>query len=520
MTKPKSDKPEGPKIRCAIYTRKSTEEGLDQEFNSLDAQRDAGENYIASQQQEGWVAIAKHYDDGGFSGGNLERPAMNRLLADISNGEIDCVVVYKVDRLSRSLLDFSRIMEAFDNQGVSFVSVTQAFNTTHSMGRLTLNILLSFAQFEREIIGERIRDKIAAQRRRGKWAGGIPVLGYDVDRSGPSPKLVINADEAARVRRIFGMYLELQALTPVVEVLGRRGWTAKPWKTKAGKPRGGRTFDKASLHSLLTNEIYIGRIKHKMETFNGEHTAIVDDKLFDDVGAMLRSHGRGGGAHLVNKYQALLRGLLYCPACNRSMVHNVSKRKSKIYRYYTCVTAIKRGRKHCPSPSLPAGEIESVVVGQVRAIASDNALRRDVLTQAMEQVGDELGELQTQRSQLQDQLDSNDRQIRELVGSSGVTTSRRLAELHEHTADLGRSVARVEAEIERLQTDRISETDVSVAFSDFDNIWNALNTLEKAEVLGLLVSRIEFDAADSSLSISMHPAGIKSLANNVEESAS
>ena len=202
------------------------------------------------------------------------------------------------------------------------------------------------------------------------------------------------------------------------------------------------------------------------------------------------------------------------------MVHNVSKRKSKTYRYYTCVTAIKRGRKHCPSPSLPAGEIESVVVGQVRAIASDNALRRDVLTQAMEQVGDELGELQTQRSQLQDQLDSNDRQICELVGSSGVTTSRRLAELHEHTADLGRSVARVEAEIERLQTDRISETDVSVAFSDFDNIWNALNTLEKAEVLGLLVSRIEFDAADSSLSISMHPAGIKSLANNVEESAS
>jgi site-specific DNA recombinase len=210
---------EGKTIRCAIYTRKSTEEGLDQEFNSLDAQRDAGENYIASQQAQGWVAIAKHYDDGGFSGGNMQRPAMNELMADIAAGQVDCVVVYKVDRLSRSLLDFARIMGGFDAHGVSFVSVTQQFNTISSMGRLTLNILLSFAQFEREIIGERIRDKIAAQRRRGKWAGGTPVLGYDVDRSGPSPKLVINADEAARVRRIFGLYLELQALTPVCEEL-------------------------------------------------------------------------------------------------------------------------------------------------------------------------------------------------------------------------------------------------------------------------------------------------------------
>lgn len=182
-------------IRCAIYTRKSTEEGLDQEFNSLDAQREAGENFVASQSQEGWRVIPTRYDDGGYSGGNVDRPAMNRMLDDIGEGKIDCVVVYKVDRLSRSLLDFAKIMEKFDEKGVSFVSVTQQFNTTHSMGRLTLNILLSFAQFEREIIGERIRDKIAAQRKRGKWAGGIPVLGYDVDRTGRSPKLVINVEE-------------------------------------------------------------------------------------------------------------------------------------------------------------------------------------------------------------------------------------------------------------------------------------------------------------------------------------
>jgi len=513
----KAPKPEVPRIRCAIYTRKSTEEGLDQEFNSLDAQREAGENYIASQQQEGWVVIPKHYDDGGFSGGNLERPAMNRLLADISNGEVDGVVVYKVDRLSRSLLDFSRIMEAFDKQGVSFVSVTQAFNTTHSMGRLTLNILLSFAQFEREIIGERIRDKIAAQRRRGKWAGGIPVLGYDVDRSGPSPKLVINGDEAARVRRIFGLYLELQSLTPVVEELERRGWTLKEWRTKSGKPKGGRSFDKCSLHGLLTNQIYIGRIKHKAECYNGEHTAIVDEKLFDDVGAMLRSHGRGGGSHLRNMYQSILRGLLFCPACNRSMVHNVSKRNAKVYRYYTCVTAIKRGRKHCPSPSLPAAAIEAAVIGQIRLIAADDNLRRDVLQQALEQVGEERNELQTQRSQLQTQLSRTEEQIENVISRKEANASSRLIALHDQREQTRRLLARVEAEFNQLDAERVNELDVNKAFADFDNVWNALNTLEKSEVLSLLVSRIEFDISDSSLSIEMHPAGIKSLASNLEE---
>ncbi len=211
-------------IRCAIYTRKSTEEGLDQQFNSLDAQREAAEAYIRSQKCEGWEIVYDRYDDGGFSGGNIERPALKRLMEDIHAGKIDCVVVYKVDRLSRSLLDFAQVMGTFDKFNVSFVSVTQHFNTTHSMGRLTLNILLSFAQFEREIIGERIRDKLAAQCRRGQWTGGYPVLGYDVDRSERTPKLVINSEEAIQVRRIFSLYLEFKNLMPVVEELDKRGW--------------------------------------------------------------------------------------------------------------------------------------------------------------------------------------------------------------------------------------------------------------------------------------------------------
>jgi site-specific DNA recombinase len=259
-TQPKST---GPKNRCAIYTRKSCEEGLDLEFNSLHAQRESAEAFIASQQHEGWECLPDRYDDGGFSGGSLERPALNQLLEDIKTGRIDCVVVYKVDRLSRSLLDFSRIMEIFDKHGVSFVSVTQQFNTTHSMGRLTLNILLSFAQFEREIIGERIRDKIAAQRRKGKWAGGVPILGYDVDRSNASPKLVINAEEAVQVRRIFSLYQELGSLLPVVNEVNKRGWQNKVWKTKKGLTRGGKAFDKCSIYSLLTNPLYAGLIRHK-----------------------------------------------------------------------------------------------------------------------------------------------------------------------------------------------------------------------------------------------------------------
>ena len=214
-------------VRCAVYTRKSTEEGLEQAFNSLDAQRESGEAYVAAQRHEGWVLLPDRYDDGGFSGGTMDRPALRRLLSDIEAGRVDCVVVYKVDRLSRSLLDFSRIMEVFDAKGASFVSVTQQFNTTHSMGRLTLNILLSFAQFEREIISERTRDKIAAARRKGKWAGGRPVLGYDVVSSPAGSRLVVNEDEAERVRRIFGLYLEHEALIPTVKALAARGWAAK-----------------------------------------------------------------------------------------------------------------------------------------------------------------------------------------------------------------------------------------------------------------------------------------------------
>lgn len=299
-------------VRCAIYTRKSTEEGLEQEYNSLDAQRDAGEAYIKSQLHEGWDCLSTRYDDGGFTGANMDRPALRRLLADIEAGKVDCVVVYKVDRLSRSLLDFGKIIEAFERHKTSFVSVTQAFNTATSMGRLVLNVLLSFAQFEREMISERTRDKIAATRRKGKWSGGMPVLGYNVAET----KLIVNEGEANLVRQIFELYLEHQSLLAVVRELKARGCRTKRWTTKKDLVRGGRPFDKGSLYQLLTNPAYIGKVRYKDEVHTGEHKAVVAAEVFDRAQSLLRTNGRSGGRAVRNKHGALLGRLLRCPECS------------------------------------------------------------------------------------------------------------------------------------------------------------------------------------------------------------
>lgn len=379
------------RIRCAIYTRKSTEEGLEQEFNSLDAQRESGEAYIRSQAPEGWVCLSDRYDDGGFTGGNIDRPALQRLLADIEAGKVDCVVLYKIDRLSRSLLDFAKLMETFDEHHVSFVAVTQQVNSATSMGRLMLNVLLSFAQFEREIIGERTRDKIAAARRKGKWSGGMPLLGYDVDPKGS--KLVVNETEAVRVRAIFALYLEHQALLPVVEELERRGWRTKRWTTRKGRSRGGVPFTRTNLYHLLTRVAYVGNIKYKTEVHPGEHKGIVDLEVWEQVQALLRSHGRRG-VHRVRS-GALLGGLLQCVPCSCRMTPTFSKRRGGTrYHYYVCTNAQKRGWDRCPSKSVSAASIERVVFGQVQALAADpNRLRNMIAGLAAEDSpGEERGD--------------------------------------------------------------------------------------------------------------------------------
>jgi DNA invertase Pin-like site-specific DNA recombinase len=341
--------------RCAIYTRKSSEEGLEQEFNSLDAQREACEAYTASQKAEGWVALRDRYDDGGFSGGTLERPALKRLLADIEAGLIDVVVVYKIDRLSRSLMDFAKLVDVFDRCGVTFVSVTQSFNTTTSMGRLTLNILLSFAQFEREVIGERIRDKFAASRKRGMWMGGFVPLGYDVRER----KLVVNETEAALVRHIFERFISVGSVTFVVRELQSEGRVSK-----RGKP-----FDKGVVYKLLNNRVYAGEAVHKGTSYPGEHDAIIDHDMFEKAQQILATNSHVRGAVTRSATPALLRGVIFTET-GRAMTPAYTKKGSRLYRYYVSTDAVRgRGTVGTAAPlRLPADVIETAVVREIRGL--------------------------------------------------------------------------------------------------------------------------------------------------------
>ena len=346
-------KPPVRKLRCAVYTRKSSEEGLEQEFNSLDAQREACAAYIASQKSEGWIQLADHYDDGGVSGGTLDRPALQRLLDDIEEGRVDVVVVYKIDRLSRALMDFSKLVEVFDRNSVTFVSVTQSFNTTTSMGRLTLNILLSFAQFEREVIGERIRDKFAASRKRGMWMGGVVPLGYEVrDR-----KLVINEAEAATVQMIFERFLKVGSATTLARSLA----------ADDVRSRRGKLIDKGFLYKLLNNRIYIGDAVHKGTAYPGEHQAIISRDLWDKAHSIMAASPRSRSSSTRAQTPSLLKGLLFGPT-GGAMSPSHTRKGGRLYRYYVSQSVIKRGADSCPVSRVPAAEIEAAVVDQLRGM--------------------------------------------------------------------------------------------------------------------------------------------------------
>ncbi len=337
-------------IRCAIYTRKSSEEGLEQSFNSLDAQREACEAYIRSQRHEGWHAISAYYDDGGFSGGNLDRPALKRLMADIEAGKVNVVVVYKVDRLTRSLADFAKIIDQFDKQEISFVSVTQQFNTTSSMGRLTLNVLLSFAQFEREVTGERIRDKIAASKKKGMWMGGTVPLGYEVrDR-----KLVINQEEAARVRLIFQSFLEQRS------VLALQDWL----RTNDVRSKGGNDFTRGPLYQMLRNPLYMGLIRHRNDTYPGQHEAIVDRETWDKVQALLNDNRQGERRKPRATKVSLLTGIIFDSAGTLFTPTHTNK-TGRRYRYYASQAIIRKATEtHVPA-RIPAHDLEAAVAGRI-----------------------------------------------------------------------------------------------------------------------------------------------------------
>jgi site-specific DNA recombinase len=356
--------------RCAIYTRKSSEEGLEQDYNSLHAQREACEALIRSQAGEGWRLIKTAYDDGGFSGGSMERPALQQLMEDIRAGSIDVVVVYKVDRLTRSLADFARMVELFDAHGVSFVAVTQQFNTTTSMGRLTLNVLLSFAQFEREVIGERIRDKIAASKRKGIWIGGGHPIGYDVRER----KLVVNESEAKLVRHIFERYLELGSVRLLKRDLDRRGVVSAVRSSRKGNIRGGKSFSRGALYSLLSNPIYVGEIRHKNERHQGQHEAIVSRELWERVRQQLSSQAvRSGDGRKTEAPRSPLAGKLFDESGEPLYVQGAAKGRRR-YGYYVS-RALVRGEARSAEKGwrLSAPEIERAVSAAAQALLADRA---------------------------------------------------------------------------------------------------------------------------------------------------
>ncbi|MDP8259127.1 MAG: recombinase family protein [Candidatus Aadella gelida] len=373
------------KICCAIYTRKSTSEGLEKDFTTLDAQRESAENYIKSQKSTGWTIVREKYNDGGFTGANTERPALKRLLDDIQEGRINCVVVYKVDRLSRSLLDFTKLLEFFDQNNVTFVSVTQHFNTQSSMGRLTLNILLSFAQFEREMISERTKDKMGAARRKGKWTGGPPSLGYNIDKE--NRKIIINKQEAKLVRKIYSIYLEANSILTTTITLNEQGYTTKKHIARTGRTSGGGMFTKNNVHRILMNPIYMGKVFYGGKLYPGEHESIIDESLFEKVQERIKYNRVNRKIKKNATCAGLLSQLIRCKACNSPMFHSYSvKDKVKKYRYYICVNAQKRGYAVCPTKSVNAQHMEETVYDLLPSIKITDSLLGERYRMVLEKI--------------------------------------------------------------------------------------------------------------------------------------
>lgn len=480
----------------AIYCRKSTEEGLDREFNSLDAKRQSCEQFAASQRGEGWVVSPERYDDGGFSGGNTERPGLQRLLADVDAGKVQVIAVYKLDRMSRSLTDFVGLLQKLDAKQVAFVSVTQHFNTATPMGRLMLNILICFAQFERENTIERIRDKVAATKRQGRWCGGNLILGYDVAPGGR--RLVVNEAEAEQVRAIFALYLEKRGMVGVIRELDARGWTNKEWTTAADHRRGGKPFIKSTLSRLLGDISYTGRIRYRGEIIQGEHPAIVDPAAFDQVQALLKELHRKGDPLARNQHHALLKGLLICAPCSCGMTYTWTKRDQRFYAYYTCANSRSHGADTCPMPNLPAADIERIAVDEIKAICCDPRLSGQVLTELAAQQAAERARLQEEVRQAEADL----AKARTVASRTGTDPLRQ--------AEGRLTFAR--AALASAKQATMSKAEALAALHSFEPVWAELSPPERARLLRLLVEKVLVDGQAGKVSFVFRAAGLAALA--------
>jgi DNA invertase Pin-like site-specific DNA recombinase len=489
--------------RCAVYTRKSTTVGLEQDFNSLNAQREACEQYIRSQAALGWQLIPESYDDGGFSGANLERPAFVRLMQDVEAGKIDVVVVYKVDRLSRSLLDFARVMDRFNRAGAAFVSITQNFSTADAIGRLTLNMLMSFAEFEREMIAERTRDKMSAARRKGRWTGGPPPVGYDVvDR-----KLVVNEAEAALVRRIYELYLDLRSVVAVAGALNAEQRTTKHYVSIGGRSHGAREWESNSVLHVLRHPIPAGLMRCHGEVHEGQHPAIIDRVTYHRVQNLLDERG-GQRTRWGRNPDYLLTGSIYCALCGQPYSPASTRKGKGEYRYYRCSKRGKRGLDGCRAAPLPAHAIEEFVVERVRAALADGRLAADVTQAVKERLAGQRAALVAERQELPGKiatLSSEGQRVVELAGNlSGA--GRRL--LDTKLQDVGDQLGRLEArlrDVERriclLDDCEVEAEWVSRCLADFNQVWDTLNPENRGRLVRAVIERVEVDEPNSGVRV-------------------
>lgn len=496
-------------FRCAIYTRKSHEEGLEQEYNSLDAQRDAGEAYIASQRLQGWQASPERYDDGGFSGSTTDRPALKRLLADIDSGKIDIIVVYKIDRLSRSLLDFVQMIEKFNQKNVSFVSVTQQISTTDSTGRMMLNILMTFAQYEREVIADRIRDKVAAAKRKGKYCGGVPVLGYDVDHE--NRRLLINDKEAKVVRHIFRRFFQLGSVRELAAELNEQGYRTKAWSTVKGKARKGSPWNKSHIYRLLNNRLYLGEISHRGRHFKGEHEQIIERSLWDNVQQTFQDNKRTKADLTRTKMVASLKGVIRCGHCQGAMGPTYTKKGGRRYTYYRCETNAKRAVGSCPITRIPAADVEKVVLEQLSAFFRTPTCITKTYAAALQEQDLERERLNEVKQQIEEALAQTRAKALEL--SDPQCTQRNqpqlLADVSRRAAEQVQQLAQTKASLEALNGTALTEAEIAAALHNIHQAWENLFPAERNRIIRLLLEKVE--VYESEINMVLRSDGLTTL---------
>ncbi len=492
-------------LKCAIYTRKSHDDGsLEQDFNSLEAQREAAENYISSQKINGWKLLPDRYDDGGFSGSNMERPALKRLLNDVKSGKIDIICIYKMDRLSRSLLDFMKLAEMLEQHNVSFVSVTQDINTSTSAGRMMLNILMTFSEFERAVITERILNSVAGKKKRGKFCGGPAILGYDVNFE--AKRLEVNNSEAKIIKLIFQRYTELGSARDVAVELNNNGYKTKTWKSKKGKLYEGKEFNSDFIYRALTNPLYIGKVRHKGKKYDGEHEAIISPDLWDKAQQVLSENRRAHG-FTKHKMESPFKGLLKCGYCGGALGITYTKKKGRRYTYYKCIKDDNRAISQCPLSSIPAGDADRMILEQMSSVFKSPTLLAVIYAEGKQQQLKQEDELRKRMDAIRNKRDM----LRsEIVANESDIVNDIVSEFKQ----LDDELTTLEIQLRDLQAAGITSRDISKACESVGAIWEELFPVERYHLAHLLFDKIVITRETMQMNIKTH--GMASLVKELQ----